>query len=65
MAKKKGSDINEENDFLTREGHKELYKENKTKTIKRNLLKDEETKKATMDFIFSGKDSDSKSPLES
>lgn len=46
------SNVNEENDKIQRAGISALYKETKAKKSKQELLKDDEIKQKTMDFIF-------------
>ena len=55
-GRKKGTDINSENDVLLRAGLSVLEKNNKKTEIKKQLLKDENTKKQLMDFLFSKSD---------
>ncbi len=55
-GRKKGTDINSENDVLLRAGLSVLEKNNKKTEIKKQLLKDEGTKKQLMDFLFSKSD---------
>jgi hypothetical protein len=56
MARKKGIDINFENDKLLRAGLSALYKETKKAEIKKELLKDEGTKAQFMKFLFNESD---------
>jgi hypothetical protein len=60
----KGMDLNKEADELTRAGNAALYKAQKEQAAVSEAMKDPETKKAVMDFIFS-KDPDAVSPLDS
>jgi hypothetical protein len=46
------SNANEENDKIQRAGISALYKETKAKKSKQELLKDDEIKQKTLDFIF-------------
>jgi len=55
--------INEENDNLTRVGTKVVNAYKKASNNRKEKLKDPETKKAVLDFIFGG-DTASVSPLE-
>lgn len=53
---------NEENDILLRVGIKAVSTQNKTSKVQAEKLKDANTKKAVMDFIFNGNEN-SVSPL--
>lgn len=56
------ADLNTKNDKMLRAGASALYKEQKLKKCKREMLKDEETKAKTLEFIFGKSD---ENPLES
>jgi len=55
--------INEENDRLSRAGTKVVTANSKTSKARANKLKDPETKKAVLDFIFGG-NPEAVSPLD-
>lgn len=56
MGRKKGLDVNTENDRLLRAGLSALHKDTKKTEIRKELLKDEDTKSKLMDFLFSKSD---------
>ena len=65
MADFKKINANAESDNMTRKGLSAVYKELKEKKARQNKIKDPDTKKSLLEFIFSGKDSEIKNPLES
>jgi|WetSurMetagenome_2_1015567.scaffolds.fasta_scaffold908208_2 hypothetical protein len=56
MARKKGLDVNAENDKLLRAGLSALYKDTKKSEIRKELLKDDDTKAQFMKFLFNESD---------
>jgi hypothetical protein len=56
MGRKKGLDINIENDKLLRAGLSALHKDTKKSEFRKELLKDADTKANFMKFLFNESD---------
>lgn len=50
------ADVNKENDDIFRKGKSAVHRKEKEKSNKKDMLKDPETLKATMDYIFGHSD---------